>query len=120
MENDMRSKSIIFIIEKKTSLYGSTLSYYTYIIFNKLYSMRENLNFRRLLSTNGKNSQYSDEFCQWLVGFTDGDGSFSIVKSGGSYRLHFGLSQSFYNIRILYYINEFYPYLLNSNFLIRL
>jgi hypothetical protein len=86
------------------------LSYYSDVILNKLYSMRGTLNFRRLLSTNGKNSQYSDEFCQWLVGFTDGDGSFSIVKSGGSYRLHFGLSQSFYNIRILYYIKSVLGY----------
>ena len=78
--------------------------------------MRENLNFRRLLSTNNtnrtnnKNSQYPDEFCNWFGGFTDGDGSFSIVKSGGSYRLHFGISQSFYNIRILYYIKSVLGY----------
>jgi len=62
------------------------------------------LNYPRKFSTNNK--KYSKEFCQWLVGFTDGDGSFSIVKSGNTYRLHFGLAQSFYNLRLLYYIKS--------------
>lgn len=47
---------------------------------------------------------------QWLVGFTDGDGSFSIIKSGATYRLHYGLEQSYYNIRILYYIKSVLGY----------
>jgi hypothetical protein len=72
--------------------------------------MRENnsLNYSqsRKANTNNKSKKYSDEFCRWLVGFTDGDGSFSLVKSGGTYRLHFCLGQSFYNIRILYYIKS--------------
>jgi hypothetical protein len=41
-----------------------------------------------------------------LVGFTDGDGSFSVVKSGGTYRLQYGLSQSAYNLRILYHVKK--------------
>ena len=86
------------------------LSYYRNIMFYKPYSMRENLSLNnsqdRKANTNDKSQKYSDEFCRWLVGFTDGDGSFSIVKSGGTYRLHFGLGQSFYNLRILYYIKS--------------
>jgi hypothetical protein len=56
--------------------------------------------------SNNSNNKFSKEFYQWLVGFTDGDGSFSIVKSGNSYRLHFGLGQSFYNLRLLYWIKS--------------
>jgi hypothetical protein len=41
-----------------------------------------------------------------LVGFTDGDGCFSIVKSGGTFRLQYSLSQSTYNLRLLYYIKK--------------
>jgi hypothetical protein len=41
-----------------------------------------------------------------LVGFTDGDGCFSVVKSGDTYRLQYSLSQSAYNLRILYYIKS--------------
>jgi len=86
------------------------LSYYSNVIIKKLYLMRETqcLNLLRKFSinNNNNNNKYSKEFCQWLVGFTDGDGSFSIVKSGNSYRLHFGLAQSFYNLRVLYYIKS--------------
>lgn len=69
----------------------------------KPYSMRENPKLNYSTAISGTDS---DNFCKWLVGFTDGDGSFSIVKSGGTYRLHFGIAQSFYNIRILYYIKS--------------
>jgi len=48
----------------------------------------------------------NEKFKMWLVGFTDGDGCFSIVKSGGTYRLHYILSQSEYNIKLLYYIKQ--------------
>ena len=47
-----------------------------------------------------------EKFKLWFVGLTDGDGCFSVVKSGGTYRLQFSISQSFYNIRILYYIKR--------------
>ena len=47
-----------------------------------------------------------EKFKIWLVGFTDGDGCFSVVKSGGTYRLQYSLSQSAYNLRILYYIKK--------------
>lgn len=52
-----------------------------------------------------------DNFYQWLVGFTDGDGSFSInrqiSKNGKSkWSLFFKISQSTYNLRALYYIKK--------------
>ena len=48
-----------------------------------------------------------DNFHQWLVGFTDGDGSFSIIKvAERKWTLFFKISQSTYNLRILYFIKR--------------
>jgi len=47
------------------------------------------------------------EFCQWLVGITDGDGSFSFIKNkNGSWNFTFKIGQSNYNLRLLYYIKS--------------
>jgi LAGLIDADG endonuclease len=43
-------------------------------------------------------------FYQWLVGFTDGDGTFSIVNSGGKWSLTYKVSQNTYNLRVLHFI----------------
>ena len=54
-----------------------------------------------------KYSENKDNFHQWLVGFTDGDGSFSIIRvAEGKWTLFFKLTQSTYNLRILYYIKK--------------
>ncbi|KAM9955269.1 hypothetical protein ACTFIW_000193 (mitochondrion) [Dictyostelium discoideum] len=45
-------------------------------------------------------------FNEWFVGMTDGDGSFSLLKSNEKISLTFKLSQSTYNIRLLYYIKK--------------
>lgn len=45
-------------------------------------------------------------FKQWLVGFTDGDGNFSITHQGNKWGLSYKLSQSRYNLRVLYYIKN--------------
>lgn len=45
-------------------------------------------------------------FVRWLVGFTDGDGCFSIVKSNEKFNLSFSISQSVYNIRVLAFIKK--------------
>lgn len=43
----------------------------------------------------------------WLVGVTDGDGSFSIIRQGGDkFNLVFKIGQSPYNLRLLYYIKK--------------
>jgi hypothetical protein len=69
----------------------------------KLFSMRESENLNK---NKWKNLNDNEKFKIWLVGFTDGDGCFSVVKSGGTYRLQFSLSQSAYNLRILYHIKK--------------
>ena len=47
-------------------------------------------------------------FIQWVVGMTDGNGSFSILRKGDSdkWNLTFKISQSTYNLRGLYYIKK--------------
>ena len=45
-------------------------------------------------------------FYQWLVGFTDGDGTFSIAHQNGKWSLTFKLSQHEYNMRLLYFIKS--------------
>lgn len=48
-----------------------------------------------------------DNFHQWLVGFTDGDGSFSIIRvAEGKWTLFFKITQSTYNLRALYFIKN--------------
>ncbi len=48
-----------------------------------------------------------DNFYQWLVGFTDGDGTFNIYRSKeGKWTLFFKITQSTYNLRILYFIKS--------------
>jgi hypothetical protein len=48
-----------------------------------------------------------DNFHQWLVGFTDGDGSFSIVRvAERKWTLFFKLTQSTYNLRAIHFIKN--------------
>ena len=49
----------------------------------------------------------NDWFEQWLVGFTDGDGSFSVLRQGDSYKLVFDITQSLYNLQVLHKIKSF-------------
>ena len=51
-------------------------------------------------------TQNKELFYQWLVGFTDGDGSFSIAHQNGKWSLAFKLSQHEYNTRLLYFIKS--------------
>ena len=45
-------------------------------------------------------------FHHWLVGFTDGDGTFCVSQQGYKWTLVFQISQSRYNLRILYFIKK--------------
>jgi hypothetical protein len=45
-------------------------------------------------------------FGQWIVGITDGDGTFSIVRQNNKWNLAFKITQSRYNLRLLYYIKK--------------
>lgn len=71
----------------------------------KFFSMRETLAVV-LNKSNLNKLNDNEKFQIWLVGFTDGYGCFTVVKSGSTYRLHYSLSQSSYNLRILYYIKS--------------
>ena len=135
------------------------LSYYSNVILNKLYLMRENpligsnylfymlyravkmlltrgqfawskvqdhqrlyvecpsqkiikSTFSRLSYTNNINitkqtlKENKEIFYQWLVGFTDGDGTFSIAHQNGKLSLAFKLSQHEYNMRLIYFIKS--------------
>lgn len=83
------------LLESKELLFGNLEAI-------KLYSMRENEKYKNLCN----NFNEEEKFQMWLVGFTDGDGCFSIVKSGGTFRLQYSLSQSEYNLRLLYYVKK--------------
>lgn len=60
------------------------------------------LSHQRLNVMQPKNS----EFLQWLVGMTDGDGSFSVLRQNNKWTLTFKITQSTYNLRALYYIKQ--------------
>ncbi len=45
-------------------------------------------------------------FEQWLVGFTDGDGSFSVINQNTKWSLIFKIGQSTYNLRVLHFIKK--------------
>jgi hypothetical protein len=67
---------------------------------NKHYSTHQRLN-EEYLNKNNKTW-----FEQWLVGVTDGDGTFSIVRQNNKWSLAFKITQSRYNLRLLYYIKK--------------
>jgi len=67
---------------------------------NKYYSTHQRLNEEYLSK---KNNIW---FEQWLVGVTDGDGTFSIVRQNNKWNLAFKITQSRYNLRLLYYIKK--------------
>lgn len=70
----------------------------------------QRLNVRKNISTISKNNKFNSldkkNFYQWLVGFTDGDGSFSVIYQRGYWSLVFKISQKIYNLRALYYIKN--------------
>ena len=47
-----------------------------------------------------------NEFENWLVGITDGDGTFNIYNRGNKWNLTFKIDQSKYNLRLLFYIKK--------------
>lgn len=81
------------------------------------YIIHQRLNVRHLMSkifkinkfsTLNKNllSENKDNFHQWLVGFTDGDGTFSIARQNNNWSLIFQIGQSHYNLRVLHFIKK--------------
>jgi len=102
-------KLIIWILNISIlNLVNSTLI--TSLIKFASFHLLQRLNERRNINTVTKNSKFNNpdknKFYQWLVGFTDGDGSFSVIYQGGSWNLVFKIGQSSYNLRALYYIKN--------------
>jgi hypothetical protein len=64
-------------------------------------SQNKNINLTKQTLTQNK-----ELFYQWLVGFTDGDGTFSIAHQNGKWSLAFKLSQHEYNTRLIYFIKS--------------
>lgn len=59
------------------------------------------------ISTNKDKKCRAGSFNEWLVGFTDGDGTFSMTKGkNGIYQFTFKITQSIYNYRVLYFIKK--------------
>lgn len=79
---------------------------YAWLINKRLFTSHQRLNEEHF----NKNNNNLNTFEQWLVGFTDGDGNFSITKQGNNdlikWGLSFKLAQSRYNLRILHYIKK--------------
>jgi len=68
---------------------------------NKYYSTHQRLN-KEYLNYNNKNNKIWFE--QWLVGMTDGDGTFCIVRQNNKWNLAYKIALSRYNLRTLFYI----------------
>ena len=82
-------------------------------IIAKYFFIHQRLNVRHLISkfstlNINKNSlsENKDIFHQWLVGFTDADGTFSIVRQNNNWSLIFQIGQSNYNLRVLHFIKK--------------
>ena len=88
----------------------SCLSKITYVkmpIARRQYAWLDKENYsshQRLNEEYLKNNE--DWFEQWLVGMTDGDGSFTIARQNDKWSLVFKITQSRYNLRVLYYIKR--------------
>jgi len=76
-------------------------------IFQRLHVRHLN-NYSLLHITKKTLLENKETFHQWLVGFTDGDGTFSIYLSPQTKKinLNFQLAQSTYNLRILNFIKK--------------
>lgn len=61
-------------------------------------------NLNKLFNVRDPKNNFNFE--KWLIGFTDGDGSFIIYKTKNTYGLAFKISQHKYNKRILYYMKK--------------
>ena len=60
---------------------------------------------KREVSSNRSSKEYTDDL-QWLVGVTDGDGTFHFSEQKGRFTFYFKIAQSTYNLRMLYHIKK--------------
>lgn len=68
--------------------------------------LNDNSNMISLNNYKNHNAHIKDEWEQWLVGFTDGDGNFHISHQGDKWGLSYKVAQSRYNLRVLHYIKK--------------
>jgi hypothetical protein len=87
---------IIFKTYVKKSIAGRQYAW----VDNKHYSTHQRLN-KEYLSNNER-----IWFEQWLVGITDGDGTFSVVCQNDKWSLVYKIGFSRYNLRVLFYIKK--------------
>ena len=73
-----------------------------WLVNKRLFTSHQRLNEEHVKEKNNNRSSFE----QWLVGFTDGDGNFSITSQGDKWGLSFKLAQSRYNLRVLYFIKK--------------
>lgn len=90
------------------------LLYYTYVkmwilrgqcawlVNKRLFTSHQRLNEEHLMNKKTNKSSFE----QWLVGFTDGNGNFSITSQGDKWGLSFKLTQSRYNLRVLNFVKK--------------
>ena len=73
-----------------------------WIVNRRLFTSHQRLNEEHLKHKNSNMISFE----QWLVGFTDGDGNFHISHQGDKWGLSYKLTQSRYNLRVLYHIKK--------------
>lgn len=81
-----------------------SISWRKYAWVGKNYSTHQRLNKEYLNNNNNKYDKIWFE--QWLVGMTDGDGTFHIAYQNGKWNLVYKIGLSRYNLRALYYIKK--------------
>lgn len=73
-----------------------------WLVNKRLFTSHQRLNEEHLLEKKNNKSSFEE----WLVGFTDGDGNFSITNQADKWGLSFKLAQSRYNLRVLNYVKK--------------
>lgn len=98
---------MIYIIDLISTTVTNYLGYISVIMIFNLDNLSYKTIRQRYFSISLQRLNVEPLFNEWLVGFTDGDGTFSMTKdSNGHYQFTFKLTQSNYNYRILYYIKK--------------
>jgi hypothetical protein len=80
------------------------ITYVKMLVARIKYAWLHNRNYCSHQRLNKEDLNNRDIFEQWLVGITDGDGTFSIYNKGNKWNLTFKIDQSKYNLRLLFYI----------------
>lgn len=83
-----------------------SISWRKYAWVGENYSTHQRLNKEYLNNYNNNNKYDKIWFELWLVGMTDGDGTFHIAYQNGKWNLVYKISLSRYNLRTLYYIKK--------------